>query len=139
MKFQEKKSLGIFFVLVGTFFGYHSLEYNIGSLTNISSGFFPFWLSMLLILLGIIIFLSGIKNDISANSDLKIPLYILCSLIAFIFIFKYTGFLFAGIFLIWATAIIHKNFSFIGTVIISIVYSLIILLLNIYILNSLPL
>jgi hypothetical protein len=66
-------------------------------------------------------------------------LYILCSLIAFIFIFKYTGFLFAGIFLIWATAIIHKNFSFIGTVVISIVYSLIILLLNIYILNSLPL
>jgi len=139
MKFQEKKLSGIFFIAIGIFFGYHSLDYNIGSLANISSGFFPFWISILTVLLGIMIFLSGIRNDISISSDLKIPLYILCILITFIFIFKHTGFLIAGTFLIWATAIVHKNFSFIGTVVISIVYSLIIILLNSYILNSLPL
>jgi hypothetical protein len=139
MQIHKDKISGIFFILVGLFFGYHSLNYEIGNVRDIATGFFPFWISVLSIVIGTIILLLGFRNDEKISVELKTPLYILTILVAFIFVFKYTGFLIAGIFLIWSSAVVHKDFSVSGTLIVSVIYAIIIILLKYFILNSLPL
>lgn len=139
MKIYQEKLCGIVFIIIGLFFAYQSLDYKIGSISKIGSGFFPFWVSVAVIILGMIIFITGFFNDNKINIEIDTPLYILLVLVSFVFVFKYTGFIIAGLFLIWASAFIHEKFSLKGTILISFIYVFIITIFKFYILNSLPL
>ena len=46
---------GILFIAVGIFFGIYSISYKMGTLLGMGPGFFPFALSILVVLLGLII------------------------------------------------------------------------------------
>lgn len=50
---------GLVFVAFGIFFNYFSREYNIGDSSNMGAGFYPYYLSLLLIGVGLIISIKG--------------------------------------------------------------------------------
>jgi hypothetical protein len=52
----------IFFIAVGIFFFVYSLNYTIGTLSNMGAGFFPISFAVMLIILGLIILVEGFKN-----------------------------------------------------------------------------
>lgn len=53
--------LGIFFSIIGIFFVIYSLNYKIGSLSNMEPGFFPLVVSAVLMIVGIFLIIKNFK------------------------------------------------------------------------------
>jgi putative tricarboxylic transport membrane protein len=95
---MNKERIGsLFFLLAGFFALYHSLKYPIGSLNMPGPGMFPLALSILLCVLGILIFVSGRgKEDVDWRTPIRqlarpIEIFILTA--GFILAFEPLGYL----------------------------------------------
>jgi putative tricarboxylic transport membrane protein len=135
---MNKERIGsLFFLFAGLFALFHSLKYPIGSLTLPGPGMFPLILSILLCILGILIFISGRGKE---RFDWRIPikqfarpLEIFILTVGFILAFEPLGFLLTsflylfGLFLwvcrfklwvalMWAIVLMPASFIFFGKI-----------------------
>jgi hypothetical protein len=60
---NSKLLKSLFFIGWGGFFLFNSLDYKIGTILNPGAGWFPFYLSIILLFIGVISLKSNIKND----------------------------------------------------------------------------
>lgn len=116
---------GFLLVAVGGFFAYQSLQYEFGAATTLGPGFFPYWLSMILCVLGVIISLSSVA---ARGTTAKVPsvhwpstLLIIGSIVAFGILLKFFGLLVALLALVVLSSMADPGFGWRGTVVTALV------------------
>ena len=134
---NKERIASLFFIFTGFFALFHSLKYPIGSLTLPGPGMFPLVLSVLMGLLGILIFISGRGRERidwrTPIRQLGRPLEIFILTVGFILAFERLGFLITsflylfGLFIwvcrfrlwvafLWAIVLMPASFIFFGKI-----------------------
>jgi hypothetical protein len=105
---------GILFIAIGIFFGIYSICYQIGTLLRMGPGFFPFVLSILVVLLGLIILIRAIfvprLHEISVGT-VRPVLAISISILAFAAMVNYIGLFVSIITLVLLSRFAAKPFN----------------------------
>lgn len=93
---------GVMFIILGALFAGIAYGYKLGTAARMGPGFFPFWLGLILILLGIGVTLGGLRKAGPAVDKFHwVPIaWVLGSIVMFGLLFKITGMLIAGILLV---------------------------------------
>lgn len=111
MSLNRELAISITFILFGSIFLAGSLFYEIGTLGEMGSGYFPALISSILILLGFLNFIRGFKSLEPIDLNFRIPLTLFIIILLTSLIAKYQGMILATAFVIAATSRIHKNYS----------------------------
>ena len=94
---------GVMFMGVGAFFAGIAYTYKLGTAARMGPGFFPFFLGLILIVVGVLVILASLKGEQGHKVDKFhwIPLFwVLGSICVFGVMLKLTGVLFAGLALV---------------------------------------
>jgi hypothetical protein len=87
IKNQKDFFAGLLFAAFGAFFTFFAMQYPMRSAANPGPGYFPFYLGMLLIILGAIVVLSALSSKASTEKvdrfDFRVLLLVLGSVVAF--------------------------------------------------------
>jgi hypothetical protein len=111
MIIDKEKTIGVFFIIVGIIFISLSLNYSYGSLNNIGPGFFPRWIGIFILLIGIY---SSIKSFFKKNIShisLKVPIILMISIFSIPIIYNFSGMVLAISFMIILSSILDRKFS----------------------------
>jgi hypothetical protein len=104
MKITNPKDFwsGLGFAAIGVLFAGIAYTYKLGTAARMGPGFFPFWLGLLLIVLGAVVCIGGIrtKGGPLETFHWKPVITVLSAIVLFGLFFKVTGMLFAGVFLV---------------------------------------
>jgi hypothetical protein len=116
---QRDFGAGIMFIVVGIFFAVIALQYRMGTAAKMGPGYFPFWLGVLMAVLGLIILYGSIsKKSIEEKMpkwDFKIMLWITGSVVLYGILLPTMGFIFAIFALVFASASVSHDFGWKGT------------------------
>jgi hypothetical protein len=140
MKIGHPKNFwgGVLFAAVGAFFaviakgvpGVSFLGgYSMGTPARMGPAFFPFWLGLMLFLLGVLIAFNGVREKGGADSDFpkfywKPILLVLGAVVAFGLIMKPIGMLLAGVVLIVVASMGSNEFQFKRSLILGVILSI---------------
>jgi hypothetical protein len=106
---------GVMFVGVGGLFAGIAVTYKLGTAARMGPGFFPFYLGLILILIGVIVVLVSIKAKTTGEKVDKFhwrPLFwVVGSICVFGVMLKLTGVLFAGIALVYGSSLGSGEFK----------------------------
>jgi membrane protease YdiL (CAAX protease family) len=106
---------GVMFCSVGAVFAGVALTYKLGTAARMGPGFFPFFLGIILAILGVAIALSALKTKNKGPGVDKFHwgpiLWVLGSICLFGVMLKVTGVLFAGIFLVIGASLGSEEFK----------------------------
>ena len=69
---QKDVAAGLFYALVGTAFSLGALNYKLGDAARMGPGWFPFWIGVLLALVGLVTLASGMRPS-AAEDKVKRP------------------------------------------------------------------
>jgi Tripartite tricarboxylate transporter TctB family len=128
--------------LVGAFVALNALNYQIGSLTRMGPGMFPLVLGILLAALGVLIAVNAgevegdsldhLADDASPYPDVRGGVAIVGGMIAFIFLTQTIGFVGGTFACVFLAAIGDRKSTWIGSVVLSVVVTVIGVLVFIY-------
>jgi putative tricarboxylic transport membrane protein len=122
---QSEFASGFCFVGIGTGFAVVATTYDMGSAENMGPGFLPFWLGLLLAIVGLCILagsLARTKQETKfASWNLKTMLWILGSVTLFGVLLNYAGLVISIASLVMLSSMADRRFSFIGSAINTIV------------------
>lgn len=139
MIINKELAVLILYTIIGVTFGIGSLQYDLGTLSDMQTGYFPALVSGILIIIGIVNYIKNFNNKETVVLHLKVPL-ILISIIVLSYVFaKLSGLLIASIFLIWSSAWLHPDFNIKNTLIITVISIILLLILEFTLLKALPL
>ena len=139
MTINRELAVLILYTIIGISFGIGSLQYDLGTLDDMQTGYFPALVSGILIIIGIVNYIKNFNNKETVVLHLKVPL-ILISIIVLSYVFaKLSGLLIASIFLIWSSAWLHPDFNIKNTLIITVISIILLLILEFTLLKALPL
>lgn len=136
---NKEKFSGIFIASVGLYFLIYSLEYSIGSFSNMGPALFPLIMSCILLVLGSVIFLRGLIIKELVEIKFKTPLTLLCIVVMSGVIFKMFGAILASTFLILTSAMIHGKFRLVDTLKIILLSVAVLIVLKLFLVKLLPL
>ena len=90
------------FVVVGALFAGIAYTYKLGTAARMGPGFFPFWLGLILVILGVAVAIGGMRTAGEKVEKFNwIPImWVLGSIVVFGLLFKITGMLIAGLLLV---------------------------------------
>ena len=93
---------GVMFVVVGALFAGIAYTYKLGTAARMGPGFFPFWLGLILVILGVAVAIGGMRTAGEKVEKFNwIPImWVLGSIVVFGLLFKITGMLIAGLLLV---------------------------------------
>ncbi len=93
---------GVMFIALGALFAGIAYTYKLGTAARMGPGFFPFWLGLILILLGIGVAVGGLRRPGEKVDKFhwKPILWVLGSIVMFGLLFKITGMIIAGFLLV---------------------------------------
>lgn len=117
IKHQQNFWSGVMFVVLGFFFAYNATSYNMGTAARMGAGYFPFWLGVLLAVLGAILTLGALKGETDeehhvSKFDWDILFLIIGSLFSFALFMNYLGLFISVVFLILMSSLASHEFSF---------------------------
>jgi len=119
MKIKSQKDFcsGLMFVLVGLGAGIVSTTYRMGSGARMGPGYFPFWLGVLLAILGAIVLLGSFKaeEDKIGRWDIKSVLWVLGAVALFGALLDSLGMVLSVIVLVIVSSRASHEFSWGGT------------------------
>jgi hypothetical protein len=124
---QKDFASGLMFVVIGLIFSFIARSYTMGTAAKMGPGYFPFWLGIVLAVIGAIVLMNSMskkaQSDKLAKWDWISVLWVTGSVVLFGLLLKPMGLIVSLAFLIFISAMASHEFHWKGT------------LLNIVILN----
>ena len=121
IKSHKDFASGLMFVGVGAVFSYIATTYNMGTAAKMGPGFFPFWLGILLAILGAIITMSSMsakrEHDEMAKWDWPSVLWVTGSVVIFGIVLAYLGLMLSILVLVFISAMASHEFHWKGTIV----------------------
>ncbi|MCY0856094.1 MULTISPECIES: tripartite tricarboxylate transporter TctB family protein [unclassified Cupriavidus] len=122
---QKDFASGLMFILVGFSFSWVARGYSMGTAAKMGPGYFPFWLGIVLALLGALVLWSSLsankEEDQLARWDIKTLLWILGSVVLFGLMLKPLGMVLSVLVLVLVSSMASHEFSWKGAVVNAIV------------------
>ena len=131
MQIRSQKDFvsGLMFVAIGIFFASIATTYNMGTAAKMGPGYFPFWLGVLMAIIGAIITMQSMRpkkeKDSIAKWDWPSLLWVLGSVVLFGLILKPMGLIVSLILLVFISALASHEFHWKGTVINAVILNVI--------------
>ena len=126
---QKDFASGLMFILVGLIFSFVARGYSMGTAAKMGPGYFPFWLGIVLAILGALVLWGSLsskgEDDQLARWDLKILLWILGSVVLFGLLLKPLGMVLSVVVLVLVSSMASHEFSWKGAVLNAIILVLI--------------
>ena len=117
---QKDFASGLMFILVGLSFSWVARGYSMGTAAKMGPGYFPFWLGIVLALLGSLVLTGALSSksekDHLARWDLKILLWILGSVVLFGLLLKPLGMVLSVVVLVLVSSMASHEFSWKGAI-----------------------
>ncbi|MGO4303817.1 MULTISPECIES: tripartite tricarboxylate transporter TctB family protein [unclassified Cupriavidus] len=117
---QKDFASGLLFILVGFGFSFVARGYSMGTAAKMGPGYFPFWLGVVLALLGALVLWgslsSKMEEDQLARWDIKTLLWILGAVVLFGLLLKPLGMVLSVLVLVLVSSMASHEFSWKGTV-----------------------
>jgi len=109
------------FIAIGAFFAILARSYQMGTPAKMGSGYFPFWLGVLLGLLGLFVLLGSLKSTAPESGigkwDWKSVLWVTVSVLIFAISLPYAGLVVSLVVLIFVSAMASHEFHWKGTLV----------------------
>ena len=117
---KQNFAAGGFFVAFGVFCAIVARSYSLGTAEDIGAGYFPFWLAVVLSLLGAILCASSLapraeRTEI-ARLDWKSTLWIVGAVVLFAFLLEYLGVVLSMVVLVLVSSMGSHEFTWKGAV-----------------------
>ncbi|MFS8973232.1 tripartite tricarboxylate transporter TctB family protein [Cupriavidus necator] len=126
---QKDFASGLLFILVGFGFSWVARGYSMGTAAKMGPGYFPFWLGIVLALLGVLVLWgslsSKMEQDTLARWDIKTLLWILGSVVLFGLLLKPLGMVLSVLVLVLVSSMASHEFSWKGAILNAIILVLI--------------
>lgn len=110
---------GLLFAAFGAFFTYFSTQYAMRTAANAGPGYFPFYLGLLLLILGVIIALSALSHKADRENvdrfDPKVLLLVLGSVVAFGVLLQPLGLVLTLLAVVLISSLASHEFSWKGS------------------------
>jgi len=123
LKIRNQKDFmsGLMFIAIGAFFAILARSYQMGTPAKMGSGYFPFWLGVLLGLLGLFVLLGSLKSTAPESGigkwDWKSVLWVTVSVLIFAISLPYAGLVVSLVVLIFVSAMASHEFHWKGTLV----------------------
>lgn len=120
MRIQKQTDFfsGLMFIAVGIGFSVVACGYTMGTAARMGPGYFPFWLGVLLALLGVIVALGALslkgEADRIARFDLRTVLWVLGSVVLFALVLKPLGMVLSVVVLVLVSSMASHEFTWRG-------------------------
>jgi hypothetical protein len=123
MKFHIRNhkdlAAGLIYVCAGTGFGLGAFNYKLGDAARMGPGWFPFWVGMLLVAVGLLTVLSAArphaKEERVQRPDLRTMAWILGSVVAFGLLLQPAGLVISLVVLVVISSLASHEFGWRGT------------------------
>ena len=126
---QKDFASGLMFILVGFGFSWVARGYSMGTAAKMGPGYFPFWLGVVLALLGVLVLIGSMSSkgegDELARWDIKLLLWILGSVVLFGLLLKPLGMVLSVIVLVLVSSMASHEFTWRGAILNTIILVLI--------------
>jgi len=126
---QKDFASGLMFILVGFGFSWVARGYSMGTAAKMGPGYFPFWLGVVLALLGVLVLIGSLsskgESDELARWDIKLLLWILGSVVLFGLLLKPLGMVLSVIVLVLVSSMASHEFTWRGAILNTIILVLI--------------
>ena len=123
MKIRNQKDFasGLLFIAIGLAFAYIATSYQMGTPAKMGAGYFPFWLGILMAILGLIVSVKALGSKAEENKlakwDWKSVIWVTGSVLLFATTLPYMGLIVSLIVLIFVAAMASHEFNWKGTVV----------------------
>ncbi|MFC4481768.1 MULTISPECIES: tripartite tricarboxylate transporter TctB family protein [Cupriavidus] len=120
MRIRKQTDLlsGLMFVVVGLSFSFVARGYSMGTAAKMGPGYFPFWLGIVLALLGAVVAAGSMSREGEADSmarwDIKTLLWILGSVVLFGLLLKPLGMVLSVLALVLVSSMASHEFTWRG-------------------------
>ena len=122
---------GILFIVAGAAFAFLARGYRMGTASSMGPGYFPFWLGIVLVLLGVVVVLQSLSRNGVADRiprwDIKTLLWILGSVVLFGLLLQPLGLVLSLVGLVLVSSMASHEFTWkgaVGTAIVMVLVSL---------------
>ena len=126
---QKDFAAGLLFVAIGASFSFVATTYNMGTSAKMGPGFFPFWLGVLLSVLGAIITMTAMSKKTTADKlepwHWPSIIWVLGSVIFFGLVLAHLGLMLSILALVFISALASHEFHWKGTVVNAIILNVI--------------
>ncbi|MEC3764888.1 MULTISPECIES: tripartite tricarboxylate transporter TctB family protein [Cupriavidus] len=126
---QKDFASGLMFILVGFGFSWVARGYSMGTAAKMGPGYFPFWLGIVLALLGVLVLFGSLSSkseeDSLARWDIKTLLWILGSVVLFGLLLKPLGMVLSVLVLVLVSSMASHEFSWKGAILNAVILVLI--------------
>jgi len=116
MQVRNKQNFwsGVMFIVIGLAFAWKSTEYSMGTAARMGPGYFPFWLGIIMSILGAIVLLTSLRKKAEvteiAKFDFKSVAIITASVVVFAFLLQPAGLIISMVVLVLiSAAAAHDN------------------------------
>ena len=117
---QTDFASGLLYVFVGTCAAYIASGYTVGTPGNMGTGFFPFWLGVFLVAIGMVIcassVFSGAAREKMSSWNWKSLLWVAVSLLAFALLFEAAGMVLSIFALVLISSLASSEFRWKGAI-----------------------
>ena len=118
---QRDFGAGIMYMVIGLFFTFIATQYQMGTAAKMGPGYFPFYLGVLMTLLGLLVFVKSFSAKAAIESipkfNWRIIIQITGSVVLYGLLLPRMGFLVAVVVLVFVSASASKEFTWKGTTI----------------------
>ena len=126
---QKDFASGLLFVAIGAGFSYVATTYSMGTSAKMGPGFFPFWLGLLLSVLGAIITMTAMsqKSHMDTLEKWHWPsiIWVLGSVVFFGLVLAHLGLMLSILALVFISAMASHEFHWKGTIVNAVILNLI--------------
>jgi ABC-type anion transport system duplicated permease subunit len=116
---QRDFGAGIMYMVIGLFFAIVATQYKMGTAAKMGPGYFPFWLGVLMTLLGLLVLLKSLRASAAIEKipkfNWRIILQITGAVVLYGLLLPRAGFLIAVVVLVFLAAGASKEFTWKGT------------------------